>query len=173
MASERTLLVVRHSKSAYPPGVADVDRPLSPRGQRDAAAAGCWLRDQGLAPDLVLCSIARRTRQTWELASDQLASADGEAGTVYYDARLYEAGPGDLAAVVTETPADVSVLALVGHNPGSAQLATALAAQAGLDFPTSAIAVISFRGGWAQVAPGSGTLAGYWTPKGGTAVLGG
>ena len=72
MGSVRTLVVLRHSKSAYPPDTADVDRPLSARGQRDAAAAGHWLRDQGLIPDLVLCSIAVRTRQTWDLASDQL-----------------------------------------------------------------------------------------------------
>ncbi len=165
MGSVRTLVVLRHSKSAYPPETADMDRPLSARGLRDAPAAGRWLRDQGLVPDLVLCSIAQRTRQTWELASDQLGWADEQAGAVYFDARLYEAGVYDLTAVVQETPADVAILALVGHNPGAAQLAASLAAEPGLGFPTSAMAVIEFGGGWAQVAPGSGTLAGYWTPK--------
>ena len=172
MGSVRTLVVLRHSKSAYPPDTADVDRPLSARGQRDAPAAGRWLRDQGLIPDLVLCSIAQRTRLTWDLASDQLGWADQEAGAVYYDARLYEASVDDLISVVQETPADVAILALVGHNPGAAQLAASLAAESGLGFPTSAIAVIEFGGGWAQVAPGSGTLAGYWTPKKGSGVPG-
>ena len=166
------MVVLRHSKSAYPPDTADVDRPLSARGQRDAAAAGRWLRDEGLIPDLVRCSIAERTRQTWDLASDQLGWVEEEAGSVYYDARLYEAGLHDLISVVQETPADVVILALVGHNPGAAQLAASLAAESGLDFPTSAIAVIEFGGDWAQAAPGSGTLAGYWTPKKGSGVPG-
>ena len=75
----RTLLVLRHSKSAYPEGVADIDRPLAPRGVRDAVALGGWLRDQGLVPDLVVCSVAERTRQTWDLISDQLGWPDDAA----------------------------------------------------------------------------------------------
>ena len=166
--TERTLLVLRHSKSAYPEGTADVDRPLSARGQRDAAAAGRWLRDQGFTPDQVVCSTAERTRQTWDLVSDQLGWAGDEPGMLRYDPRLYEASPGDLLTVVQETPDEVSILALVGHNPGSAELVLALAGLRELRFPTSALAVIGFGGGWAGVAPGSGTLETLWTPKGGS-----
>ena len=61
--TRRTLLVLRHSKSAYPEGMADFDRPLAPRGVRDAVTLGGWLGDQGLFPDLVVCSTAARTRQ--------------------------------------------------------------------------------------------------------------
>ena len=166
--TERTLLVLRHSKSAYPEDTADVDRPLSDRGRRDAAKAGRWLLDQGLTPDLVVCSTAERTRETWDLVSDQLSWAD-EPGMVRYDPRIYEASPGDLLTVIQETPDEVSILALVGHNPGSAELAFALAGHRELSLPTSAVAVIGLRGGWAGVAPGSGTLDTVWTPKGGSA----
>ncbi len=169
MANVRRLVVLRHSKSAWPEGVADLDRPLSGRGHRDAAAVGRWLLDQGLVPDLVLCSIASRTRQTWDLASEQLDWADA-GGDVYYDARLYEATVDSLTTVVTETPADVAILALVGHNPGAAGLAASLADEPQLPFPTSAIAVIEFTSGWAQLVPGAGRLAAYWTPKGGSAA---
>lgn len=166
--TERTLLVLRHSKSAYPESTADVDRPLSDRGRRDAARAGRWLRDQGLTPDLVVCSTAERTRETWSLASDQLGWAGAEPGMLRYDPRVYEASPGDLLTVLRETPAEIGILALVGHNPGSAELVLALAGQRELSFPTSALAVIRFGGGWAGVAPGSGTLETLWTPKGGS-----
>jgi phosphohistidine phosphatase len=64
----------------------------------------------------------------------------------------------------------MEILALVGHNPGSGALVHTLIDQQDLRFPTSAVAVIEFRGDWAQVAPGAGTLAGYWTPKGGSVV---
>jgi phosphohistidine phosphatase len=165
--TERTLLVLRHSKSAYPEDTADVDRPLSDRGRRDAAKAGRWLLDQGLTPDLVVCSTAERARETWDLVSDQLSWAD-EPGMVRYDPRIYEASPGDLLTVIQETPDEVSILALIGHNPGSAELAFALAGHRELSFPTSAVAVIGLHGGWADVAPGAGTLDTVWTPKGGS-----
>ena len=90
----RTLLVLRHSKSAYPEGVADIDRPLGPRGVRDAVTLGGWLLGQGLLPDLVVCSTAARTRQTWDLVSDQLVWPDEDAMVVRYDPRVYDADPG-------------------------------------------------------------------------------
>jgi phosphohistidine phosphatase len=168
MATVRTLLVLRHSKSAYPEGVADFDRPLAPRGKRDAVAAGQWLRDQALAPDQVSCSVAERARQTWDLISDQLGVASAGNDVVRYDPRLYSADVEDLIGIIRETPAEVDILALVGHNPASADLVLALTTERQLSFPTSAIAAIEFRGLWAKVRPGSGQLASYWTPKGGT-----
>ncbi len=97
--TRRTLLVLRHSKSAYPEGTADFDRPLAPRGLRDAVTLGTWIRDQGLLPDLVVCSAAARARQTWELASDQLAWADGDGEVERYDERVYHADAGDLVGI--------------------------------------------------------------------------
>jgi phosphohistidine phosphatase len=167
MATVRTLLVLRHSKSAYPDGVVDIDRPLAPRGTRDAVAAGQWLRDQALAPDLVICSVAERARQTWEVISDQLGAANPGNDVVRYDPRLYTADAGDLTGIIRETPAEVGILALVGHNPAAAELVMALTTERQLSFPTSALAAIEFRRGWAGVSPGAGQLATCWTPKGG------
>lgn len=63
----RRLVVLRHAESAWPQDVADSERPLAPRGRRDAPTAGRWLREADCVPDLVVCSPARRTRQTWDL----------------------------------------------------------------------------------------------------------
>jgi phosphohistidine phosphatase len=166
----RTLLVLRHSKSAYPEGVADIGRPLGPRGVRDAVTLGGWLLGQGLLPDLVVCSTAARTRQTWDLISDQLVWPDEDA-TVRYDPRVYDAALADLMTIIAETPPDVAILALVGHNPGAAQLVGILTGERGLRFPTSALAMIDIRQNWEEAVPGSGSLTGYWTPKGGSAIL--
>ena len=167
----RTLLVLRHSKSAYPEGVADIDRPLAPRGVRDAVTLGGWLLGQALLPDLVVCSTAARTRQTWDLINDQLVWPDEDATVVRYDPRVYEASLADLMAIVAETPPETAILALVGHNPGAAQLVLALTGESALSFPTSALAMIDIRQDWDRAVPGGGALAGYWTPKGGSAVL--
>ena len=65
---EKTLILMRHGKAEEGPGKPDHDRELAARGRRDAKAAGKWLHAEGLVPDLVICSTAQRTRQTWEEA---------------------------------------------------------------------------------------------------------
>ncbi|MFD9541912.1 SixA phosphatase family protein [Streptomyces sp. NPDC060022] len=124
--SSRRLVVLRHAKSAWPDDVGDHKRPLAPRGRRDAPAAGCWLREAGCVPNLVVCSTTRRTRQTWALVSDEL-----EAGTpVTHDARLYQASAWELLGVVRDIPAQVRTLILVGHNPGVQDLVLMLTGEA-------------------------------------------
>ncbi len=131
----RTLLVLRHSKSAYPEGTADFDRPLAAAGVRDAVTLGGWLRDQGLLPDLVVCSTAARTRQTWDLVSDQLAWADEDATCVRYDPRLYDAAPADLIGVVQETPPEAAHPGPGGPQPGRGGTGAALTGETGLQLP--------------------------------------
>jgi phosphohistidine phosphatase len=62
-AGTRRLILLRHAKSDWP-DVPDRDRPLAKRGRRDAPKIGRWLREHGYLPDTVICSDARRTRQT-------------------------------------------------------------------------------------------------------------
>src|SRR5256885_16922284 len=86
----RTLVILRHAKAARPAGVADVDRPLTDRGHADAAAAGAWLAARGYVPDLVLCSPAKRTRQTWHGVAMALSAA--QAPEARYEAAIYHDG---------------------------------------------------------------------------------
>lgn len=109
----RRLILLRHAKSAWPGDVADHERPLAPRGRRDAPAAGRWLRKAGLAPDLVLCSTARRARETWQLAEENLG-ADPET---VFEQRVYGASSAELLDLARQTPADIGTLLIVGHDP--------------------------------------------------------
>jgi phosphohistidine phosphatase len=140
----RTLVVLRHAKSAWPDDVADRRRPLADRGRRDASAAGRWLRDNVGAVDLVLCSPALRTRQTWELVSAELV------GTPEFrlDERIYAASLGDLLEVVTEASADTVLL--IGHNPGLSELVGELA-RTDVELKTSSVAVLRQDHGWSLV----------------------
>jgi phosphohistidine phosphatase len=167
----RRLVVLRHAKSAWPEGVPDHQRPLAPRGRRDAPAAGRALVEADCLPDLALCSTAVRARQTWELASDQW----GTPPPVRHDRRLYAADAQDLLDVVREVPPEVETLLLVGHNPGLEELVLDLAGD-GLDdaldqvrtkFPTSAIAVLAWHGtGWEALGPGTALLTSAIVPRG-------
>lgn len=159
------LIVMRHAKAGELPGGPDAERALRPRGLRDAAAAGRWLRDRGLCPDLVLCSTARRARQTWGQVSAELPAGP----QVREDPRLYLADAGQLLDIIQGAPAQAATLMYVGHNPAAGQLAAALTGREGLelDFPTSAIAVIELPGPWPQAGSGRGDLAASWTPAAG------
>ncbi|MFE5892927.1 SixA phosphatase family protein [Streptomyces sp. NPDC056462] len=167
----RRLVVLRHAKSAWPEGVADHERPLAPRGLRDAPVAGRMLAEADCLPDLALCSTAVRARATWELAASQW----GTPPPVRHDPRLYAADVPDLLAVTQEVSAEVETLLLVGHNPGLEDLVLDLAGDdldGALDevrtkFPTSAIAVLAWHGTtWRALTPGTALLTGVMVARG-------
>jgi len=157
----RELILLRHAhaESALP-GQEDADRALSTRGRGEAAAAGVWLRDHGYLPDRVLCSPARRARETLELAQDAI----GHGETERVDA-IYEATPGELIALA-DTHRDVPRLMLVGHNPGFEHLAALMSTGQSGDFRgmhTAGIAVLRLPAD-AGLEPGVAKLAAFWMP---------
>ena len=176
----RRLVVLRHAKSAYPPGVADHDRPLAPRGVADAKAAGEWVRDHVGRLDHVVVSSARRTRGTWTLA----AGAVGYIGAAGYDAassgpltidpRVYDASASTLVEVLRELPERVGTALLLGHNPGCEDLVARLAAARdpeaarllAVKYPTSGIAVLDVHVPWAGLDAGTATLRRFAVPRG-------
>lgn len=156
----RELILLRHAHAeAASAGQADLDRPLSPEGLAEAEAAGRWLLEHGLVPDCVLCSPARRARETLE-AVLQVAG--------YVEQRLeqaiYEATPGTLIGLLQEHR-EVERLMLVGHNPGMERLVALLhSGQSGQyrGMPTAAVAVLSLPG--TDIEPGVGRLSAFWWP---------
>lgn len=169
VAESRRIVLFRHAKADWPQ-VTDHERPLADRGRKDAAEAGRRLTDSGVAFDLALCSTATRTRETWKLAVQEFPHRP----KTVYEERIYEASPGELIAVLNETPDDVQNAVLVGHNPGVQGLADILAGAAEGDarrrmsergFPAAAFAVLSFSGPWKALEPGVATLVDYWAPS--------
>lgn len=165
--SDRTLVLMRHAKSAYPDGVADHDRPLAARGEREAGLAGEWLRGQLPPIDLVLCSTATRTRET-------LARSGIDAPVRYLD-RLYGATPGVVIDQINGVGDQVATLLVVGHEPTTSELALRLADSPSANsdaaeristkFPTSAIAVLRLNGSWADLELGSAQLVDFHVPR--------
>ena len=169
--SYRTLLLLRHAKSDYPPGVADHERPLAPRGEREAKLAGNWLRAHAPSVDAVLCSTATRTRET-------LARTRIDAPVNYVD-RLYDATPGavieEINSVESRFEPDVETLLVIGHEPTLSSLALGLATADGSNstaveristkFPTSAIAVLRTGEPWDRLTLGGAALVGFHVPR--------
>ena len=167
----RTLLLLRHAKSDYPPGVADHERPLAPRGEREAKLAGDWLRAHAPAVDAVLCSTATRTRET-------LARTRIDAPVNYVD-RFYDATPGavieEINSAESRFGSDVETLLVIGHEPTMSSLALGLATADGSNstaaeristkFPTSAIAVLRTGEPWDQLTLSGAALVGFHVPR--------
>ena len=167
------LMLLRHAKSEWPDDVADSDRPLARRGRKDAPAAGRWLRATAQVPDLVLCSPARRARETWGLAQETL----GADPRVVLDERIYGAAAATLLELARHTTPAIGALLIVGHEPAMRELTLTLAdvepgdqgddqiARVRVKFPTAAIAVLEFTGTWAGVRPGQARLAAFARPS--------
>ncbi|MEV2220685.1 MULTISPECIES: SixA phosphatase family protein [Nocardia] len=161
----RTLILMRHGKSSYPDGISDHERPLAPRGQREAGLAGQWLRETQPPIDAVRCSTATRTRET--------LAATGVTAPVVYEAGIYEASPRTLIELVQLSDDDVTTLLVIGHAPGMPWTAWELASNRDSDpaielsrkFPTSALAVLEFDRPWAQVDEGTGDLVRFHIPR--------
>lgn len=166
-----TLVLVRHAKSSWDLDVDDAERPLSSRGRRDAVAVGGYLLERQLVPDLVLCSPAVRTRQTW----DRAVEGGATAGDVRYEYRVYHAWVPELVALVREVPETVRTLLVMGHAPGIPDLMEHLAVrrpdskwwdQAEAKFATSGCAVIALPGPWREISRGQGELVSFHVPRG-------
>ena len=159
-----TLLVLRHAKAAGEPGVNDLQRPLTGRGQRDAGAAGRWLLAQGIVPGRVICSPSQRTRETWARVSAALGTAAPGHSAVSFDQRVYDAGVQAMLYLVAEQPEEASTVMIVGHNPASHELVVQLTGRRDIAFPACAIAVIQTGTNWPDAAPGTAELTSLWTP---------
>lgn len=162
------LLLMRHAKAQWPiPGASDFDRTLTEIGIAEARSMAEMMLAAGLRPDRVLCSGARRCRETWLHLSAVIDGAD-----VDFDDTLYgcdAAGYLDLVGLYGST----GTLLLIGHNPMTEELAIALtsdrsgsapSALAG-GFPTGGLAVIAAAGSLADLRPSGGRLEAFITPR--------
>ncbi len=160
----RTLVLLRHAKAERPEGYpTDIDRPLSPRGRSDAAAAGRWLVRKGLVPDQVLCSPSVRTRETWQSAEPILGQI-----SILYEQSLYLGGAGETIELVRETEPTVSVLLVIGHNPTMSVVSARLDPHGipGEDLRTAGLAVHRFEGAWSDLEPGKAPRTAKHTARG-------
>jgi phosphohistidine phosphatase len=164
------LWLLRHAKSSWgDPDLADQDRPLAPRGERDAVGMRAYLDQEAIRPALVLCSSGLRARQT-------LAGVLTGLGTeldVRIEPGLYTFDATSLLERLQAIPGgDVSSVMLLGHNPAIQDLTLLLAGRGSAlgdvqgKFPTCALAEIELPPmPWNDVGPGMGTLTRFVTPR--------
>ena len=166
------LMLLRHAKSSWAEaGREDSDRPLNGRGKRAAVAVGRYMASNDLVPQLVLCSPARRAKETWGLLAGELTTFPA----ILIVAEIYNFGDGTaLMECLRRKAGAVQSLSLVGHNPSIGRLAQILAGKGNAKlrerlekkYPTAALAVIGFDlDNWGSLAAGSGTLLRFVRPR--------
>ena len=166
----KTLYLLRHAKSSWADaGLADHDRPLSPRGRKAALAMADVLARARPRPTIVLCSSALRAYQTWEL----IAPALDPASEVRIDGRLYGADASDLLGLLRQLPEDNPAVLVVAHNPGLQDLAVELSGEGRAEglgrlrekFPTGALASLTAADSWIDLGSDRAYLDGLALPR--------
>ncbi|WP_413206476.1 SixA phosphatase family protein [Rhodospirillum sp. A1_3_36] len=166
----KRLLFLRHAKSDWgDPGLDDFERPLAHRGIRACALIADHLARASVAPDLVLCSAARRTRETLDLVKTSLTNAP-----VLFEREIYVFEHRPLLARLRRLEASANTVMVIGHNPALEELSLSLAgpdsdaealAAIGQKFPTGALVDLTFDGPWSTLAPGEARLSGFTRPR--------
>jgi phosphohistidine phosphatase len=167
---QHRLFLLRHAKSSWDdPTLDDHDRPLARRGEKAVRRMRGHLARTGVAPELVLCSSARRTIETL----DGVRPALPDRVEISIEEGLYAASAGRLLDRLRQVADDVSGVLLIAHNPGLEDLAGRLVATGDRElrdrleasFPTGALVSLSFEGEWADLGPGVAELDGYVVPR--------
>jgi phosphohistidine phosphatase len=164
----KRLYLLRHAKSSWKDtSLSDHDRPLAARGRGAAKAIARHLRDHDLEPELVLCSTARRARETL----DRILPGLG-APTVELEHDLYAASADALLQRLRRVPDTLASVMLIGHNPGLQDLALDLARPAptlselATKFPTAALATLEFRASsWQELDHETGEIVALVRPR--------
>lgn len=158
----KTLLLMRHAKSSWDdPRLSDFERPLNERGLKTAPFIGGVMSENNLSPDKILSSPAERAKQTALLVKDG-GKLDAK---VEFEDGIYEASPFKLLEIVSDTPATVDTLMLVGHNPGMEGLLKLLTGETH-SIPTAALIKVPLNvSNWSGVHNESGSVEMFLRPR--------
>lgn len=163
----KRLYLLRHAKSSWSSGSqVDHDRPLAPRGVAATERLTRYLQAQGASPHVVLCSSARRTRETLAGIEDGLA---GEQ-QVAFESELYGASTQQLLDRVRQLPDAAESVMVIGHNPGLHELAIMLVSDQAetqlAAFPAGALVTLDVPGdSWSSIGDDPCEIDDYVVPR--------
>jgi phosphohistidine phosphatase len=166
---EKLVYLMRHAKSSRDdPQLDDHERPLNPRGLKAARRVAEHMRRNQIAPALVLCSSARRARDTMAPLQQVL----GPGSKIKVEDGLYAVDAAQLLKRLRRVSDSVPSVMIIGHNPSIQDLAVQLIGDRDTSqeltskFPTAALATLSVgRPHWRELSAGDAELVAFLTPK--------
>ncbi|MEE9369243.1 MAG: histidine phosphatase family protein [Pontiella sp.] len=164
MTDEKMLYLVRHAKSGWMDSCQrDFDRILDEQGNRDAAEMGHRLQQNGIRPDLVICSPACRAVQTLEHLAPCMNIPIVD---VLYNKSIYEAATSTLLEIIQKLDDPVDSAMMIGHNPAMSWLINHLTSEHISNMPTCSIATISIPSNhWKDAGTASSRLLDFDFPE--------
>jgi phosphohistidine phosphatase len=160
----RTLYLIRHAKSSWDsPGLRDIDRPLNERGLRDAPFMANLLSKQGIRPDLIVTSPAKRANTTACLFAQSLGYAESD---IVRNGDIYEATPLTLLKIIGALPNEAQTVLLFGHNPTFTEIANYFSDNFIDNVPTCGIVMItSDADSWEEMTDYNSRVNNRYFPK--------
>ena len=160
----KRLFLVRHAKSSWDdPSLDDIDRPLNNRGKKNAPEMGIRLRKQGIIPDRLITSPAKRALTTAKKIADEIGYPKKK---IIVDDRLYHGSSSSMISIIREMKNSSASLMLFGHNPGFTDFANQLCGINIYNIPTAGIVAIDFStDDWAEIDYNTGELVFFDYPK--------
>ncbi|HZY36290.1 MAG TPA: histidine phosphatase family protein [Mucilaginibacter sp.] len=156
----KKLLLIRHAKAEKDTGGKDIDRPLKYPGIQDARFMADRIKEEGIIPQLIVTSPAMRTKTTAEIFADAFRLPDPTN-----EKSIYEASQQTWLKVINRLPDQYNFVAIVGHNPGVADILYYLTGES-REVHTSTTALIEFDiDSWATISGDTGKLSYYSSPK--------
>ena len=161
---KRNLILIRHTKSDWGDfSVPDMERPIRKDRIVDAKEMAEKLKSLEIEPDLIICSPAKRTRQTAHYFCEILKYKESK---IQFERRIYESSAEDILQVVHETNADIKTLLLIGHNPSLTYFVNRLVQDKIDDLPTTGVVWLKLKcEDWEISGETPCTLQGFYTPK--------
>jgi phosphohistidine phosphatase len=137
----KTLTLLRHAKSSWKDSsLADHDRPLNKRGQRDAPVMGERIQQAGIRPSLILSSPAVRAWTTAKMVAEEISYP---LEFLQRDERLYHAGVRRMIEVLAEQDVGFNSMMIVAHNPGLTDFANYLLPGLTYNIPTCGLVSVT------------------------------
>jgi len=146
----KTLILVRHAKSSWDDvTLPDFDRPLNPRGKKDAPRMAKRLKDKIKDIDAFISSPAKRAKKTAKLFIEEF---DRDEEEIILVQALYHAGIDDFYQTTNDADDKFKTIALFSHNPGITAFANEIVNKAAPDnMPTcSVFAVKADVNSWSE-----------------------
>ena len=156
----KQLLLIRHANATHESGYADIERPLTEKGIKNAGIIAGHLHKSDIKPQLLVTSPSLRTHTTANIFAQKL----GIMPPMIIKA-IYDASEDTLLRVINELPDELDFIALVGHNPGISQVLYTLSGQYKEVHPGTAAIVEFNTGSWQEITGDTGNLIYYNDPK--------
>lgn len=161
----KTLHLIRHAKSSWKDEhLADIDRPLAPRGIRACAVMARAILKAGCDFSNIYTSPAVRAQETINRIAGHL---EGQSLTWTVSEQLYTFSASDLLKFCRyDLPATIDQAVIVGHNPAFHNFCNQVGCKRIEKLPTLAYARLELDAdSWQDIGPGRMRLTEFITPK--------